>query len=168
MVSEIVGGNGWRKSGLLLEFMEAQRSYRRAICIQDEGNRRADVEVLKAELDSLLAWGGKVGDDRLPVVPTDLPADFRIGDDNPVPVLPVRRRRGLQGNLQTLPDQTHRHAARQVETLANRAGGGQQLIRAQRQRGHAAMMSTNPAPPTVTPDRSEERRVGKECRSRWS
>src|SRR5256885_15347711 len=34
--------------------------------------------------------------------------------------------------------------------------------------GHAAYPFASPAPPSPPVSRSEERRVGKECRSRWS
>jgi len=47
-----------------------------------------------------------------------VPPQFRVGDDDPVPLLPVAAAGRLRGDLQALPYQLKRDRAGEVEALA--------------------------------------------------
>ena len=65
---------------------------------------------------------------------------LRVGDDHPVPALAVAAGGRLQRDLQALLHQLERHGPGQVEALADRAGGGEQLVGRERKRRHRSVM----------------------------
>ena len=70
-------------------------------------------------------------------------------------------------SLQDLADSIRTHGIIQPLTVRKLASGYYQIIAGER-RWRAARMAGLSEVPVIVIERSEERRVGKECRSRWS
>ena len=94
-----------------------------------------------------------VGVERLLVHRADRLALVGVGHDHPVPALLVRPGRRLRRHLDALPHELDRHRPIEVEPLAHRPRGRQQLVRRQVQGGsHRAILPRTLAPPEIAFD----------------
>ena len=87
------------------------------------------------------ARGFEVGRHGLAIVVADRPAEALLGDHHPMPALPIGPRRRLQRDLQALANKINGHWTGEIQSPANGAGGCQQLIGCQGQRGHDFMIA---------------------------